>query len=133
MGVGSGSGADDIQRQSSRGGGDLAGGGPDPRRGPDYHNIGLVEVVWKAVKVILICYFAASIICYESLHGFRSGRGTGTVSLEVKILQKVMAMMEEVLYMILLDLYKEYDAFERSRYMEILEGYGGGARYLFLR
>ena len=34
--------------------------------------------------------------------------------------------MEEVLYVILLGLHKAYDALERSRCFEILEGYGMG-------
>ena len=33
-------------------------------------------------------------------------------------------MREEVLYVIFLDLYKAYDALDRSRCLEILEGYG---------
>ena len=35
-------------------------------------------------------------------------------------------MREEVLYVIFLDLTKAYDALDRSRCMEILEGYGVG-------
>ena len=35
-------------------------------------------------------------------------------------------MMEEVLYVIFLDLTKAYDAFDRSRCLDILEGYGVG-------
>ena len=35
-------------------------------------------------------------------------------------------MREEVLYMIFLDLTKAYDALDRSRSLEILEGYGVG-------
>ena len=34
--------------------------------------------------------------------------------------------MEEFLYMIFLDLHKAYDALDRSRCLEILEGYGVG-------
>ena len=37
-------------------------------------------------------------------------------------------MREEVLYMIFLDLTKAYDALDRSRILEILEGYGVGPR-----
>ena len=40
-----------------------------PKGGGDYHGIGLVEVVWKSVKTILNCRFAASITYHESLHG----------------------------------------------------------------
>ena len=35
-------------------------------------------------------------------------------------------MREEVLYVIFLDLTKAYDALDRSRFLEILEGYGVG-------
>ena len=37
-------------------------------------------------------------------------------------------MREEVLYVIFLDLQKAYDALDRSRCLEILEGYGIGLR-----
>ena len=37
-------------------------------------------------------------------------------------------MREEVLYVIFLDLTKAYDALDRSRSLEILEGYGVGPR-----
>ena len=89
-------------------------------------------MVCKEVTVILNCHFAASITYHNSLHGFRSGRGTGTASLKVKLIQKVMDTREEVLYMIFLDLHKVYDALESSRLLEILEGYGMGPRYIFL-
>ena len=75
---------------------------------------------------------SSNITYYESLHGLWSGRGTGTASLKVKLIQKVMATREEVLYMIFLDLHKVYDALERSRFLDILEGYGVGTRDLFL-
>ena len=37
-------------------------------------------------------------------------------------------MREEVLYVIFLDLHKAYDALDRSRCLEILEGYGVGTQ-----
>ena len=36
------------------------------------------------------------------------------------------ALREEVLYVIFLDLHKAYDALDRSRCLDILEGYGVG-------
>ena len=65
-----------------------------------------MEVVWKAVVVILNRRFAASITYHDSLHGFRAVRGTGTATLEVKLLQQVTAMKEAVLHTIFLDLHK---------------------------
>ena len=70
----------------------------------------------------------ASIAFHDFLHGFRSGRGTGTATLEAKLLQQLVSLMEEVLYVIFLDLHKAYDALDRSRCLEILEGYGVGPR-----
>ena len=63
---------------------------------------------------------------HDVLHGFWAGRGTGTNNLEAKLLQQLAAMREEFLYVILLDLTKVYDALDRSRCLEILEGYSVG-------
>ena len=65
---------------------------------------------------------------HDVLHGFREGRGTGTATLEAKLLQQLAAMREEALYVIFLDLTKAYDALDRSRTLEILKGYGVGER-----
>ena len=85
-----------------------------------------MEVMWKVVAVILNCRFTSSITYYDALHGFRAGQRTGTATLEAKLLQQLAAMREEVLYVIFLDLTKAYDALDRSRCLEILEGYGVG-------
>ena len=92
--------------------------------GGDYHGIGLMEVMWKVVAVILNFCFTASITYHDSLHGFRAGRGTGTATLEVKLLQQFSALREAVLHTIFLDLHKAYNALDRSRCLEILEVYG---------
>ena len=98
----------------------------------DYHVIGLVDFVCNVVTVILNFCFATSITYHDSLHGFWSYCGMGTAFLDIKLLQKVMYMREEVLYMIFLDLNKLYYALERSRLLEILKGYGVGPRYFLL-
>ena len=71
--------------------------------------------MWKVVVVVLNCRFISSITFHDVLHGFRSGRGTGTATLEAKLVQQLAAMREEVLYVIFLDLTKAYDALDRSR------------------
>ena len=91
-----------------------------------YRGINLVEVMWKVVAVILNRRFTSSITYHDALHGLRAGCGTGTATLEAKLLQQLAAMREEVLYMIFLDLTKAYDALERFRCLVILEGYGVG-------
>ena len=97
-----------------------------PKGKKDYWGIGLVEVMWKVVAAILNRRFTASITYHNFLHGFRADHGTGTATLEAKLLQKLVALREEVLYVIVLDLHKAYDALDRSRCLEILEGYGVG-------
>ena len=91
-----------------------------------------MEVMWKVVAEIINRRFTASITYHDFLHGFRAGCGTGTTTLEAKLLQKLAALREEVLYVIFLDLHKAYNALDRSRCLEILEGYGIGPRAIKL-
>ena len=58
----------------------------------DYHGIGLVEVVWKVVTIIQILRLATSIDFHGVLHGFWAGLGTGTTSLEAKLIQQLISM-----------------------------------------
>ena len=99
-----------------------------PKGKRELRGIGLVEVTWKIVAVILHRRLTAGINFHDVLHGFREGRGTGLATLEDKLLQQLAAMTEEVLYVIFLDLTKAYDALDRSRSLEILKGYGVGDR-----
>ena len=82
--------------------------------GGDHRVIGLVEVVWKAMDLILNFHFTASITYHDSLHGFRSVRSTGNSTLEVKMIQKVAAMREVVPHAIFLDLHKSYNSLYRA-------------------
>ena len=58
-----------------------------PKGQGDYRGIGLVEVMWKVVALILNRRLTSSITFHDVLHGFRAGRGTGTATLEAKLLQ----------------------------------------------
>ena len=78
------------------------------------------------MAAILNRRFTSSITYHDALHGFRAGRGTGTATLESNLLQQIASIREEVLYVIFLDLTKAYNALDRSRCLEILEGYGVG-------
>ena len=52
-----------------------------PKGKGDYRGIGLVEVMWKVVAVILNRCLTSSITFHDVLHGFRAGCGTGTATL----------------------------------------------------
>ena len=84
-----------------------------------------MEVVWKLVLVIINFQFTAYIIFHDILHGFRVGCGTGTTTLEAKLLQQLEAMNEDIIYVIFMDLHKVYDALDKYICLYILEGYGG--------
>ena len=68
--------------------------------------------------------FTASIAFHGVLHVFQESCGTGTSSLESKLIQKLTDMREEVLYTIFLDLHKAYDALDSEIFLQTLEGYG---------
>ena len=58
-----------------------------PKGKGDYWGIGLVEVMWKVVAVILNRSFTSSTTFHDVLHVFWAGRSTGTATLESKLLQ----------------------------------------------
>ena len=99
-----------------------------PKEKGEIRGIGLVEVTWKLMAVILHHQLTTGLQIHDALHGFREGRGTETATLEAKLLQQLAAMREEVLYVIFLDMTKSYSALDRSRSLEILKGYGVGGR-----
>ena len=82
-----------------------------------------MEVVWKVVAEILNLRLTAYITYHDFLHEFRAGCGTVTATLEAKLLHQLVETKEEALYVIYLELHKAYDALDRDRFLEILEGY----------
>ena len=78
------------------------------------------------MAAILNFRLTASITYHKFLHGFRAGCGTGTATFKAKLLHQLAALMEEVMYVIFLDLHKSHDALDRSKRLEILEGYDVG-------
>ena len=68
-----------------------------PKGKGEFRGIGLLEVKWKIVAVILHCRLTTGLQLHDALHRFREGRDTGTATLEAKLLQQLAAMREEVL------------------------------------
>ena len=62
--------------------------------------------MWKAAAVILDSSFTTSITYQYSLRGFRTGRGMGAATLEVKLLHQVESLRETLIHTIFLDLHK---------------------------
>ena len=86
-----------------------------------YRGIDLVELVWKLVTVILNHHFSTSIAIHDVLHGFQTGSGTCTASLEAMLIHQLTDMREDFMYTIFLYLHKSYNALERNIFLEILE------------
>ena len=60
--------------------------------GKDFCVIGVIEVLWKATTRIINWRLTAAILYHNSLHGLRTGRGTGTTILEYKLLHYLTSM-----------------------------------------
>ena len=63
-----------------------------PKGVGEYCGIGLVEVMFKSVVVVLNCRFTASIAYHDSFHGFWSSRVMVTTTLEFKLIQQVASL-----------------------------------------
>ena len=98
----------------------------------NFMGIVLVEVIWKTISSLLNLRLTSAIMFHDMIHGFRAGRGTGTATLEAKLLQQLMAMREAVIFKVFLDLQKAYDDLDRYRCLGILEAYGVGPRTIRL-
>ena len=72
----------------------------------DFWGIGLLEVLWKIMAVILNICLGTTIDSHEKLHRFCSGRGMGNVSLKANLKQQMEYTREEALYNIFLDIHK---------------------------
>ena len=57
-----------------------------PKWNRELRDIGLVEVICKAVPGVVNCRIGEAVYFHNTLHRFRAGRGMGTASLEVKLI-----------------------------------------------
>ena len=103
-----------------------------PKGNGDYQGIGLLEMSWKVIESIINWRIASKVIFHDTLHGFWTGRGTGTAWFEAKLLQQLSKMVQKTLHFISLNLCKIYDTVNREQLLEILEGYGMGHNALGL-
>ena len=63
-----------------------------PKGNRGFRWIGLVEVICKELSGVINWWIGAAVQFHDVLHGFQSGWGTGTASLEAKILQQLTTM-----------------------------------------
>jgi hypothetical protein len=99
-----------------------------PKPDGDFRGIALLEVIYKLISSIINQRLAKGLNTklHDAIHGFRSGRGTGTATIEAKLLMQLAQRANKPLHMIFMDLKKAYDTLDRDRTMKILQGYGVG-------
>ena len=78
----------------------------------DFQEIGIVEVLWKAVASLINRRLMEAITYHDAFNRFWVGWGTGTIALEAKLIQQLTSMREAVLFEVFLDIQKAYDALE---------------------
>ena len=83
---------------------------PKGRGGGGYRVICLVEVLWKFFAVVVNCWIKSSVMLNNTIHGFRTGRGTGTATLEAKLAQNLAGLAHKLLLQVLLYVQKAYDS-----------------------
>ena len=76
--------------------------------------------------MVVNCRLKRSVLLYDALHGFISGRGTGTATLEAKLVQQLSGIAHKPLLQVFLDVQKAYDSLDQERCLELLRGYGLG-------
>ena len=89
--------------------------------------IGLLETLWKVVKILIDNRLRASLHMHDVLHGFRAERGTRTAIMELKLAQELVSIDQDPLLLVFLDLMKAYDTMDRDLLLVTLEGYGSGS------
>ena len=102
-----------------------------PKGNGDFRGIGLLEPIWKVIEMVMDTRLNV-IKFHDCLHGFVKKRGCGTATLEAKLVQQLCFIRQTPLFTEFLDLRKAYDAMDRERCLEILEGYGVGPKMLRL-
>jgi hypothetical protein len=103
-----------------------------PKRGGDYHGIGLMEPFWKVVEKIMLTQLL-SIKFHDGLHGGLPGRGMGTATIKAKLAQSLAWHDQCPIYQIYFDLKKAYNALDRKQTLNILAAYGVGPKILHLQ
>ena len=88
-----------------------------------YHGIALLEVLYKLVSMIIHVCIQDCIKFHPSIHGFHTGHGTGTCTIEAKMHMQLASYLGHPLYQIYLDLTKAYDTLDHTCTLSLLKAY----------
>ncbi len=93
-----------------------------PKDRGGHHGIGLLEPCLKAMESNLEQQLLTNKF-HNLLHGSINMKGTGTVTIEVKLAQQLAFLDQKPLHQIFLDLHKAYDTTDCEKTFKILAGY----------
>jgi Reverse transcriptase (RNA-dependent DNA polymerase) len=82
--------------------------------------------MWKVVSTIIKERCNETITFEDSLHGFRSERGTSTAIIEAKLRMETRIAEGKTMFQVFLDLSKAYDTVDRGKLLYLLRAYGLG-------
>ena len=101
-----------------------------PKGKGGYSLIGLVEVLWKVFALVVNFRIKGSVVLCDALHGFRTGRGTGTgtTTLESNLDQHLAGIAHEPIFQVFLYVRKAYDFLYWERCLELLMGIRAGEK-----
>ena len=83
-----------------------------PKGNTDKWGIGLLEVLWKVVEAIVDNQIKTVVKFHDILHGLRAKRGTGTSITELNMFQELASIDQDPLFLVFLNLRKEYSTLD---------------------
>ena len=86
----------------------------------DTQEIGLLEIVYKVLEVVIDTRVNAIVQLHYVFHGFHGGRLTGTNIMELKILQDLASVDQDPLFLVFLDLRKVCNNLDGERLLQNL-------------
>ena len=92
----------------------------------DTQGIVILETLWNVVEALIDTRLCANVQFHDVLHRLRTGRGTGMVTIELKLVQELSRIDHAPLFLVFMDLRKAYETVERERLNLTLERYGVG-------
>jgi Reverse transcriptase (RNA-dependent DNA polymerase) len=81
-----------------------------PKPDQSFRGIALLETIYKLISMIIHLQLLTTIKLHNAVHGFRTQRGTGTATINVKLLLQKAKRQSNQLYMIFIDVKKAYDS-----------------------
>ena len=99
-----------------------------PKDTKDTQVIGILEFLWKVMEAIIDTCINKAVTFHDVFHVFQAGRGMGTDIREMKLVQDLEGVDQDLVFLVFLDIRKVYDNLQHGRLLKTLEGYGAGPK-----